>query len=79
MGAGGRRRLAHPGAVEELLRLRPIVPAMTWEVVDPFEHRGLTLAPGGRLVASFLTANVDAATYERPETFAMSGPTPTAT
>ena len=63
-----------PGAVEEVLRLRSIVPAMTREVVDPFEHRGLDLAPGSRLVASFLTANVDPATYERPDAFWIERP-----
>ena len=58
-----------PGAVEEVLRLRPIVPGMTREVVEPFEHRDLALDPGDRLVASFLTANLDDAAYDDPDRF----------
>ncbi len=63
-----------PGAVEEVMRLRPIVPGMTREVVEPFEHRELALKPGGRLVASFLTANLDDATYDEPDRFWIERP-----
>lgn len=63
-----------PGAVEEVLRLRPIVPGMTRVAVDPYEHRGLDLAPGDRLVASFLTANLDDATYDDSDRFWLERP-----
>ncbi len=63
-----------PGAVEEVLRLRPIVPGMTREVVDSFEHRGLAVDPGGRLVTSFLAANLDDATYDDPDRFWLERP-----
>jgi len=63
-----------PGAVEEVLRLRPIVPGMTSVAVEPFEHRGLELDPGGRLVTSFLTANLDDTTYDDPDRFWLGRP-----
>ncbi|MEZ5144224.1 MAG: cytochrome P450 [Acidimicrobiales bacterium] len=63
-----------PGAVEEVLRLRPIVPGMTREAVDPFEQHGLGVEPGGRLVAYFLTANLDAATFDDPDRFWVERP-----
>ena len=58
-----------PGAVEEVMRLRPIVPGMRREAVEPFEHRGLELAPDARIVTSFVTANTDAHTFADPDTF----------
>lgn len=63
-----------PGAVEEVLRLRPIVPGMTREAVEPYEHRGLQVLEGGRLVASFLTANTDATAYDEPHRFVIERP-----
>lgn len=63
-----------PGAVEEVLRFRPIVPGMTREAVEPYEHRGLTVPAGGRLVASFLTANTDPVLYDEPDRFRIERP-----
>lgn len=63
-----------PGAVEEVLRLRPIVPAMTREAVDPYEHRDVHVEPGGRLVASFLTANTDPEVFDGPDEFRPTRP-----
>jgi cytochrome P450 len=63
-----------PRAVEEVLRLRPIVPGMTRAAVEPFELRGVRVAPGGRIVASFLTANLDDAVYDDPDRFRIDRP-----
>jgi cytochrome P450 len=56
-------------AVEEVLRHRSIVPALSRVAVEPFEHDDLELAPGGRLLASFETANHDPAVFDDPQTF----------
>lgn len=61
-------------AVEEVLRLRPIVPGMSREAVEPFEHRGLSLAPGARVLTSFLTANADPTVYDEPDRFLIDRP-----
>jgi cytochrome P450 len=56
-------------AVVEVLRHRSIVPALSRVAVEPFEHDDLELAPGGRLLASFETANHDPAVFDDPQTF----------
>lgn len=51
------------------MRLRPIVPGMRREAVETYDHRGLVLEPGARVVTSFVAANTDAAVFEDPDTF----------
>jgi len=60
-----------PGAVEEVLRHRGIVPALTRAVVEPFEQDDLEFDVGGRLLVSFVTANHDGGHFGGPETFAI--------
>lgn len=57
------------GAVEETLRLRPIVPGMARVAVEPFEHAGLELEAGERLATSFVTANLDERVYPEADRF----------
>jgi cytochrome P450 len=64
-----------PGAVEEVLRHRPIVPGLSRVAVDEYRHDGdapgreIELHPGERLMVSFLTANRDPQHFERPDEF----------
>jgi cytochrome P450 len=58
-----------PGAVEEVLRHRPIVPGLTRVAVEPFDRDGLHLDTGDRLAVSFLDANHDARHFEAPDRF----------
>ena len=58
-----------PGAVEEVLRHRPIVPALTRVAVEPFSHEDLEVPVGDRLLASFTTANHDPAVFTHPDDF----------
>ena len=63
-----------PGAVEEVMRLRPIVPGMRREAVEAFAHRGVELAPAERIVTSFVTANTDPGVFADPDTFDVTRP-----
>jgi len=56
-------------AVEEVLRHRPIVPGLSRLALEPFEHDGLELAPGDRLMVSFLAANRDESILDDPDSF----------
>jgi cytochrome P450 len=58
-----------PNAVEEILRHRGIVSGMTRRAEEPFEHDGLVVQPGGRLLLSFDTANRDPNRFEEPDRF----------
>lgn len=64
-----------PGAVEEVLRHRPIVPGLTRVAVDDFHADAdvvgpaLDLEPDDRLLVSFLTANRDPSHFEDPDQF----------
>ena len=58
-----------PGAVEEALRHRPIVPGLSRVAEEPFGRDGLDRAPGDRLVVSFDAANHDPAHFEDPQRF----------
>ena len=58
-----------PNAVEEVMRYRPIVPALTRVAVDPTAHDELELAPGDRAVVVIDTANRCPATFADPDTF----------
>lgn len=63
-----------PGAVEEVLRFAPIVPALTRVAVDPFELDGLRVDVGGRLVTWFSTANRDPGVFADPDRFDVTRP-----
>ena len=63
-----------PGAVEEVLRLRSIVPGMSRVVVEACEHRGLERNPGDRVAVSFTTANLDPAVFADPRRFIIDRP-----
>jgi len=71
--ASWERLAADPGllptAVDEVLRLRPIVPGLTRRTEEPFDREDLAVQPGGRLLLSFTTANRDPARFERPDEF----------
>jgi cytochrome P450 len=56
-----------PGAVEEALRHRPIVSALTRVADEAFDHDGLDLPVGGRLMVSVTTANHDPVHFDDPE------------
>jgi cytochrome P450 len=58
-----------PGAVEEVLRHRGIVPGLTRVAVEPFEDAELEVERDGRLLVSFAAANHDAAHFEDPGSF----------
>jgi cytochrome P450 len=58
-----------PTAVDEILRVRPIVSGLTRRAEEPFDRDDLSVEPGGRLLLSFTTANRDPARFERPDDF----------
>ena len=59
-----------PGAVEEVLRHRGIVPGLTRAAVEPFA-RTTSRSSRWRLLVSFVTANHDGDHFEAPDTFAI--------
>jgi cytochrome P450 len=58
-----------PGAVDEILRLRGIVPGLTRRAEEPFEQQDLSLDTGGRLLLSFTSANQDPERFPDPTAF----------
>lgn len=58
-----------PGAVDEILRLRGIVPALTRRAEEPFEQDDLALDEGGRLLLLFTAANQDPERFPDPTAF----------
>ena len=48
-----------PTAVEEILRIRSIVPGLTRRAEEPFQREDLAVPEGGRLLLSFHAANTD--------------------
>jgi cytochrome P450 len=58
-----------PNAIEEVLRLRGIIPGLTRVAVEPFELDGLEVATDGRVVASIATANRDPEVFAQPTRF----------
>lgn len=58
-----------PTAVEEILRLRGIVPGLTRRAEEPFDQDDLELDDGGRLLLSFTTANRDPSRFDEPDRF----------
>ncbi len=63
-----------PNAVDEILRHRGIVPALTRRAEVPFEHDDLAVADGGRLLLSFTTANHDPHQFADPDAFVVDRP-----
>jgi cytochrome P450 len=60
-----------PGAVDEVLRLRGIVPGLSRRAEEPFAHDDLALDPGARLVLSFTAANQDPTRFEDSTDFVL--------
>ncbi len=60
-----------PIAVEEILRVRGIVPGLTRRAEEPFERDDLAVGEGGRLLLSFTSANQDAARFPDPAVFVL--------
>ncbi len=58
-----------PGAVEEVLRDRGIVPALSRIALEGYDQSDLHLDPDGRLLVSIHTANHDRAVFEDPDRF----------
>ena len=58
-----------PTAVDEILRLRGIIPALTRRAEEPFAHDDLELAEGGRLLLVFTSANQDPNRFTDPGSF----------
>lgn len=58
-----------PLAVDEILRLRGIVPALTRRAEEPYEHDGVEVAPGGRVILMFTSANTDPDRFDDPHAF----------
>lgn len=63
-----------PTAVDEILRLRSIVPGLTRRAEEPFEREELNVPEGGRLLLSFTTANQDRDRFEHPDRFVIDRP-----
>ena len=57
------------GAVEEVLRSHSIIPGLSRVAVEEFDRDGLTLCPGERIAATFVTANADPHTFDDPQQF----------
>jgi len=58
-----------PNAIEEVLRLRGIIPGLTRVAVEPFALDGMTVPTQARVVASIATANRDPAVFAQPGRF----------
>ncbi len=58
-----------PSAVDEILRVRGIVPALTRRAEQPFEQDGLEVPDGGRLLLSISAANHDPERFPDPTSF----------
>lgn len=58
-----------PTAVDEVLRLRGIVPALTRRAEEPFVDGDLEVPEGGRVVLSFTAANQDPGRFADPTRF----------
>jgi cytochrome P450 len=56
-------------AVEEVMRHRPIVTALSRVTDEPFDHRDLVLEAGDRMVVSMVTANRDPGHFASPDAF----------
>jgi cytochrome P450 len=55
--------------IKEVLRLRPVVPAVGRRLKAPFELRGRTLPAGTLLVPTTYLAHIDPVTYPEPHAF----------
>ena len=58
-----------PTAVDEILRLRGIVPGLTRRAEEPFAREDLAVDPGGRALLSFTAANRDPERFDAPAEF----------
>lgn len=58
-----------PTAVDEVLRLRGIVPGLTRRAEEPYDREGAELDAGGRLFLFFTMANQDPARFDDPGAF----------
>jgi cytochrome P450 len=58
-----------PTAVDEILRLRGIVPGLTRRAEEPFDRDDLEVDRGGRLLLSFTAANRDPERFDDPDAF----------
>ena len=63
-----------PNAVDEILRHRGIVSGLTRRAEEPFEHDGLDVAEGGRLLLWFATANHDPDRFADADEFLVDRP-----
>ncbi len=63
-----------PNAVEEILRHRGIISALTRRAEEPFERDDLQVPEGGRVLLSFETANRDPDRFDDPHTFVLDRP-----
>ena len=63
-----------PGAVDEILRFAGIVPGLTRRAEEPYECDDLTIAPGARVLLSFLAANRDPARFVDADRLAIDRP-----
>jgi cytochrome P450 len=63
-----------PGAVDEIMRVRGIVPGLTRRAEEPFVQEDLVLDEGGRVVLSFTAANQDPERFEDPAEFVLDRP-----
>lgn len=61
-------------AVDEVLRFRPIVPALTRRAEESFARDDLTIEPGDRVLLSFLTANRDPGRFEDADRLVIDRP-----
>ena len=61
-------------AVDEVLRFRPIVPALTRRAEESFARDDLTMEPGDRVLLSFLTANRDPGRFEDADRLVIDRP-----
>lgn len=62
------------GAVEEVLRHRPIVPGLSRVAVERFEYQDLSVEEDGRLLVSFDAANRDPDRFAAPDEFEIARP-----
>jgi cytochrome P450 len=58
-----------PTVVDEILRLRGIVPGLTRRAEEPFDREDLAVDAGGRVLLSFTAANRDPGRFDDPAAF----------
>jgi cytochrome P450 len=63
-----------PTAVDEILRFAGIVPGLTRRAEEPYARDDLHLAPGDRVLVSFMAANRDPARFEAADRLVIDRP-----